>query len=275
MRFWKNKIFWLTIYAVLITCVFFYFLFPSELILRQLESSTASSEFVLKAADLRPSLPLGIKLQDLTASSASTPADLLLQFDQLDWQFSLWSIFQKSRYIHFNGQAYGGDFNGRAAFISFTQFFPPVEGQINFQNIDLTQYNQADFPLIKGMAGRARGSLIYSSGNKTSHDALGKLSLHISRGAYPLAEPFLGLNRIEFDRGEMQAQLEKGSVIISNLEIYGARMNCLLSGSIALADRVEESRLNLKGVLEIVGPSKTRMNIMVGGTLARPAVRYI
>lgn len=275
MRFWKNKILWLTIYAVMITCVFFYFLFPSELILRQLESSTASSEVVLNAAVLRPSLPLGIKLQDLTARSASTPANALLQFDQLDLQFSLWSIFQKSRYVHFNGQAYGGDFNGRAGFISFTQLYPLAEGKINFQNIDLAQYNQADFPLIKGMVGRARGSVIYSSGDKSSQDALGKLSLYISRGAYPLVEPFLGLTRIEFDRGEMQAQLEKGSLIISKLEIYGARINCLLSGSIALADRGEESLLNLKGVLEIVGPSKTRMNIMVGGTLARPTVRYI
>jgi len=52
-------------------------------------------------------------------------------------------------------------------------------------------------------------------------------------------------------------------------------MNCFLNGEIQLADRMEESRLNLKGVLEIAGRSKVKINITIGGTLASPAFRYI
>ncbi len=92
----------------------------------------------------------------------------------------------------------------------------------------------------------------------TSQNSVGKLSLYLSRGAYPLPEPFLGMSRIEFDRGEIQAQLKNGSVTLEKFEIYGTQMNCFLNGDIQLADRVDESRLNLKGVMEIAGKNKIK-----------------
>jgi len=69
--------------------------------------------------------------------------------------------------------------------------------------------------------------------------------------------------------------LKNGSVTLEKLEIYGAQVNFFLNGDILLAPRVEESRLNLKGVLEIAGKNKTRMNVTVGGTLAQPSFRYM
>jgi len=275
MRFLKNKALWLILYAITVTGVFLYLLFPSFLVLQRLETAAVSAGWVLEAGSLNPSLPLGMKLKDLTVRSARTPSAALFQGQLLDLQFNPVCIFQKSKTVRFKGRAYGGGFDGRAGFVFSERKYAPAEWKINFQNIDLARYNLTGFTLFKGITGPARGSAFYVQDDATSRSPIGKLSLYLGRGAYPLSEPFLGVSSIEFDRGEMQAQLKNGRVTLDKLDFYGARMNCFLNGEIQLADRVEESRLNLKGVLEIAGRSKIKINITIGGTLASPAFRYI
>ncbi|MEE9912933.1 MAG: type II secretion system protein GspN [Deltaproteobacteria bacterium] len=275
MRFLKNKILWLTVYAIGVTFVFLYLLFPSTLVLQQLEASAASAGFFLKAASLDPSLPLGIKLTDLTVGASDATSDVVFQGEALDLQASPAILFQKRKNIHFSGKSYSGSFDGSMGFPSLSPLNLPAKGKINFQNIDLARINPSRFPFLKGISGKVRGSTFFIQNDAASRYPLGKLSLYLSRGAYPLPEPFLGVKQIEFDRGEIQAQLKDGRVTLDKLELYGAQVNCFLNGSIMLAERLEESQLNLKGVLEIVGKNKIKMNVTVGGTLASPAFRYI
>ena len=275
MRFLKNKVLWLTLYTIVITGVFLYLLFPSSLVLQQMKAAAVSAGQVLEAGSLNPSLPLGMKLKDVTISSDQTPSATLFQGQLLDLQFNPVCVFQKRKTVYFKGKAYDGSFDGRASFVLSEQKYAPAEWKINFQNINLAQYNLTGFPLFKGITGPARGSAFYVKEDETSRSPVGKLSLYLGRGAYPLSEPFLGVSSIEFDRGEMQAQLKNGSVTLNKLDFYGARMNCLLNGDIQLANRMDESRLNLKGVLEIAGKNKIKINITIGGTLASPSFRYI
>jgi len=278
MRVLKNKYLWLIIYAIGITGVFLYAFFPSELVRKQLEAATASAGIVLATGTLHPSLPLGIKLRDIKMFRVQKPVDIIFQGESLDLQVSPVSIFQKHKNFRFKGNAYSGSFDGSAGFFLLDQKHMPSDARIDFSHLDLGRYSQTGFtfiPLFKGITGLARGTAFYTREDATSRNPIGKISLYLSRGAYPLTEPFLGMNRIEYDSGEIQAQLKNDSVTLEKLEIFGARMNCSLKGDISLAERLEESRLNLKGVLEISDKSKTRMNFTVGGTMARPTFRYI
>lgn len=275
MRFSKGKVLWLTIYAIAVTGVFLYLLFPSQVVKQQLETVANSAGLILKAGTLRPSLPLGIKLKDVTVRSAQAPADVLFQGELMDMQFNPVSFFRKNKTIHFKGRAYGGRFDGRAGLLSFDQINPPAEGRINFQDIDLARYDPAGFPFFKGMTGLARGSAFNIIDDPASRNPVGKISLFLSRGSYPLPEPFLGLSRLEFDGGEIQAQWQNGSVTLEKFEIYGTQMKCSLKGDIQIAHRVDESRLNLTGVLEMAGKNKIKMTVTVSGTLAGPSFRYI
>ena len=127
----------------------------------------------------------------------------------------------------------------------------------------------------RDLTGRVRGNLLYSNVSEAYAAATGNLSLSLAKGSYPLAEPFLGLSRIEIERGEIQAQLKNGVIKISKLEVTGPQINCSLKGDIAVAGDFRNSQLNLTGVIEILSKSKMKTNITITGTLANPVSRYI
>ena len=274
MSILKKKALWFTLYGIGITVIFLYLLFPSDLVQSKLENAVHSSGFILKMEKLRPALPWGLKMKDITIRSASS-ADSFFQGDLLDVQPNPLSFFQKHTSLGLSGRAYGGKFDGRVLLASLSKMYPPKEGKLNFQNIDLAGSAFIKTLLAKEITGRAKGNLSYISAPEISGKGSGTIALLITKGTYPLAEPFLGLKSIEFDRGEIKAQLNNGTLKMEKLEIAGNQINCFLKGDITLADDFKSSQLNLNGVLEILGQNKAKMNVTIGGTLANPIFRYI
>ena len=274
MSILKKRAVWLTIYGIFITLVFLYLLFPSDIVRSKLEDAFNSSGFILKMESLRPSLPWGLKMKDMAVSSASS-AEIGFQGEMLDVQLNPKSFFQKNASLGLSGRAYGGKFDGRVLLDSWSQMYPPKEGKLNFQNIDLAGCALIKSLLAKEITGKAKGSLSYVSAPDINGKGSGTVELLFTKGTYPLSEPFLGLKQIEFDRGEIKAQLENGSLRMEKLEIASNQINCSFKGEITLADDLKLSQLNLSGVMEIPGQNKAKMNVTISGTLANPILRYI
>jgi type II secretion system protein N len=273
MRILRKRSLWFILYGLAVTAVFLYLLFPSELVLNRLEAAVDSSSVAVKIDSLNPSLPLGIKLRNIIVSSAQ-PGDVFFQGETLDVQADLLSLLQKHSFLSVAGKAYGGDFKGQIGFISWNKPYPPAEGKLSFQNIDLGKYSFIKSEMGRDIAGKVRGNILYSNTAESSA-VTGNLTLFLVKGSYPLAEPFLGMSRIDLDRGEIQAQLKNGVIRIAKLEMSGPQINCSLKGEIALADDFKNSQLNLTGAIEILGKGKMKMNISISGTLASPVSRYI
>ena len=273
MRFLKKKRLWFAVYGIFITIVFLYLLFPEELVKSRLEYSINVSGFMVKSASLHPALPLGIKLKNVTISSQALEL-VLFKGELLDLQLNLLSFFRKNTYIGLSGKAYEGSFDGRASLVSLTKVYPPDEVILNFENIDIGKYSLFKGDPGKSFTGRARGTLTYIT-DEAARSASGTLTLSFKKGSYPLAEPFLGMTRIDFDRGEIQAQLKNGIFNLEKMEIFGPQINCFLKGEITPAADFINSQLNLNGTIEILGKDKVKMKVMIGGTLANPAIRYI
>jgi type II secretion system protein N len=253
--------------------VFLYLLFPSELVKSRLEDSINVSDFMVKSESLHPALPLGIKLKNVTISS-QTLESALFQGELLDLQPNLLSFFRKNTYIGLSGKAYEGSFDGRVGFVSLTKVYPPTEITLNFENIDIGKYFLLRGDLGKSFTGRARGTLTYIT-DEAGRSASGTLTLFFKNGFYPLAEPFLGVTRIDFDRGEIQAQLKNGILKLDKMETFGPQINCLLKGEITPAADFRNSQLNLTGTIETLGKDKVQLKVAIGGTLANPAMRYL
>jgi type II secretion system protein N len=274
MSILKKKSLLFTLYGIFITVVFLYLLFPLDIVRDRLEDAVNSSGFILRMETLRPSLPLGLGLKKITISSTSS-ADILFQGDLFDVQLRPLGFFQKNKYIGLSGKAYGGKFNGSVGLASLSKIYPPVEGELNFQNIDLAGYAFIKTLLEKEITGKAKGNLTYTSAKEISGNGSGIIELFLTKGTYSLAEPFLGLKRIEFDRGEIKAQFKNGILKMEKLEIAGNQINCFLKGEITLADDIKNSQLNLSGVMEVLGQNKAKMNVTISGTLTNPIFRYI
>jgi type II secretion system protein N len=273
MRFLKKKGLWFTVYGIFITIVFLYLLFPGELVKSRLEDSINVSDLMVKSASLHPALPLGIKLENVTISSPASEF-VLFQGELLDLQLNLLSFFRKNTYIGLSGKGYDGSFDGRIGLVSLTKVYPPVEVILNFENIDIGKYSLFKGDPGKLFTGRARGTLTYFT-DEAGRSASGTLTLFFKKGSYPLTEPFLGMTRIDFDRGEIQAQLKNGMFNLEKMETFGPQINCFLKGEITLALDFRNSQLNLNGTMEILSKDKVKMKVTIGGTLANPLVRYL
>jgi len=261
---------WFIGYGILITLVFLYLLFPGELVKSRLEDSISSGELIIKSASLHPAMPLGIKLKNVTLSSQES---VLFQGELLDLQFNLLSLFRKNTYIGFSGLAYDGSFEGRAGLIALTKVYPPVEVILNFENIEIGKH-----PLFKGdpgkvFTGKASGTLTYLT-NEATKSASGTITLFLKKGFLPLAEPFLGVTKIDFDRGELRAQLQNGILKVEKIETFGPQVNCFLKGEITPAADYKNSQLNLSGTVGISGKDKVIVKVAISGTPANPQVRF-
>jgi type II secretion system protein N len=273
MSILKKNALWFSLYGILITVIFLYLLFPSDIVKNKLEEALNSSDFLLKSKSLKPSLPLGVKFKDITISSVSS-GNIPFQGDLLDVQFNPLSLFQKNKSIGLSGRAYGGKFKGHLGLDSFSNIYPPREWDLNLQNIDLGKYAFIKTVLGKEITGKINGSLSYTSINKSGSSS-GTIVLILNKGSYPLLEPFLGMNRIDFDIAEIKAKLQNGVLKLERLEISGPQIKCSLKGEITLADFFQNSRLNLNGDIELLGQNKAKMKVTVGGTPANPELRYI
>jgi hypothetical protein len=126
------------------------------------------------------------------------------------------------------------------------------------------------------VTGKASGNWTHSfNSGGPGRNLSGTIALSLTKGSYSLTEPFLGLNRIDFDRGEINAQLKNGVIRLEKLQIYGPQIDCFLSGEITLADDFKNSQLNLNGEMAISDKKTVKMKIIIGGTLINPVFRYI
>jgi type II secretion system protein N len=271
MSILKKKALWFALYGILITLIFLYLLFPSDIAKSRLEDAVNSSGFVLKTDSLGPALPFGLKMKNTIFSSGSM-ANIYFQGQLLDLQFNPISFFQKNKTIGLSGKAYGGNFSGRFGLVSFSNIYPPEDVKLKLQNIDLGQYTFIKTLMGREITGKTSGSLIFN--NAAGGNLSGTIDIVLNGGTFALAEPFLGLNRIDFNRAEIQAKIKNGSIILDKLKITGPQLDCLLSGEITLADDLKNSQLNLKGEMTI-SDKKVKMNVNVGGTLSNPVLRYI
>ena len=273
MRLLKKKGLWFAGYGIFITMVFLYLLFPGELVKSRLEDSVNSSDFMVSSTSLHPALPLGIKLKNVTISSPAQEF-IFFQGELLDLQLNLLSFFRKNTYVCLSGKAYDGSFDGRVGLVSLAKVYPPVEIILNFENIDIGKYSLFKGDPGKSFTGRACGTLTYIT-DEAARSASGTVMLFFKKGSYPLTEPFLGVTKIDFDRGEIQAQLKNGIFKLEKMDTFGPQMNCSLNGDITPAADFRNSRLNLNGTIEILGKDKVKMKVTISGTLANPSVRYI
>lgn len=270
----KKKIVMYIFYGLVITAVFMYLLFPADVIKSRIENEAEKRNIALQVESLFLSLPMGLQFKNISVRSADQ-RNVFFQGEKLDLQANILSLFRKHSSLNISGKAYDGKFDGHIRFASLNKIYPPLDFHLVFQDILLEKYPLIKNELGKNLTGKIRGSLSVNNIAESYSKINGNITINLTKGSYPLAEPFLGINRIEIEQGEIKAQMKNGVLKLEKLELSGPQINCTLKGDITVYDDLKTSMLNLSGVVELSGKNKLKTNITITGTIANPVSRYI
>jgi type II secretion system protein N len=273
MKFPKKKTLGFALYAVVMTGVFLYLLFPSKIVQNRLEEASGMAGLAVKMESLRLSLPLGLKFKNLHVASRST-GRTYLDGESLDLQISPLNFVQKNKKIYLSGKAYGGKFSGTLLLASWDKIASPTAADMSFTDVDLARVAFIRDGMGRAIAGKASGHWAHKASEIPGSPLSAACDLILKKGGFPLQEPFLGASRIDFENGELKAKLQNGVLRVEKLHIIGSQVECSLNGDITLTDEFRQSALNLKGEM-ILSSNKAKFNVTIGGTLDNPLLRYL
>lgn len=273
MKVLSKKTCGFVLYAVVITGVFLYLLFPSDIVKSRLEASAVSAELTVKMDAVRPALPLGLTFNNLHVASLAN-GQTYLDSESLTARINPLSFFQKKKKLGLSGKAYGGTFKGSLRLASWEKMASPLEGDIRFADMDVAKLSFLRVWLVRNVTGKASGHWVHKASDNTGRDLSATCDVTLKKGSFPLQESFLGATRIDFETSDIRLQFKGGVIRVEKLRMIGPQMECSLSGDITPMDDVRQSALNLKGEIILVS-NKTKLNVTVGGTLENPLLRYL
>lgn len=232
-----------SIYILVITVFFLFYLFPSEAAKQYLTAyfKQAKPGYDLKMNQIRPVLPMSIRFENVDLAQRDT---LLFSLDRIKLTPNPASLLGSKSTFYFQGYAYDGMIKGKFDIIKIDQN-NTVTADAVFSDLHLTEMS-----LVRGLAktdifGKLNGRLIYAFKETGSETVNARF--HISDFKVDLIQSFLNIRSIMFNQIEIDFQIVKENVIIRRCTLKGPQMDGELSGSILFKNPAETSVLNIAG----------------------------
>jgi type II secretion system protein N len=147
-----------------------------------------------------------------------------------------------------------------------------VQADLTFGGIDA-----ADCPGLTGMLGRAvrgraDGRLRFEGLPERWPEGSGRLELALADGLIPFRAPLFGLQELAFTKMEGTLDLESGRLKVHRLQVTGDTLQGEFQGAIRLGGDLSQSRIALRGDVNIPAAGPERFSVEVGGTVSSPVV---
>jgi len=241
----KSKRVLYSIYIVVATLVFSYYLFPADAVKRYIifNIDRASLDINVTIDQINPVFPPGLKLQTIRFDHIS---GLFLRAEQVNIFPKILSLFGPKTTFLFKGSAYKGSSEGR---IDITKKKSAHQVTINAK---LSGMQLKDISAIKTLTGREIKGLLEGSitlSNKKS-GGTGNARLVVSDGNVELLMPVLNLETVAFSTLAANVSLDDRQFKIKQCTVKGDQIDARLSGSVVLKDPLGKSIVNLTGTLK-------------------------
>lgn len=245
MKKTKKRIFYI-LYILITTGFFLFYLFPSEAAKQYITAyfKRTNPSYNIKIDDIRPVLPISLHFQNVELLNQDTP---LFMLDQVKLTPNPAGFLQSKFTFFFQGDAYDGIIKGKFNLIKGRQT-KTVSADANFSDINLFE-----IPVVKDLTqnsifGKLNGRLIYSI-SETGSETINAL-LQISNFKMDMIQPFMNIKSLTFNNIEADFKAFKDSLIIRRITLKGPQMDGQLSGSILFKSPLEESILNIAGLVK-------------------------
>lgn len=233
-------------YAIIVGVILLYALFPSETVKEYLvaDINGRNPDLNLTIDELKPVFSLGIRLSGIDLNYSGQP---FLRVNQITVMPELWSLLGKEKTFVFDGRTNDGDFEGKGVF-STGEKADQVEIVADFSGIRIETIPAIQRMPDREITGLLSGKVIYK-GKGSAGTATVKLTL--TDGTIDLLMPVFKLNRLDFEKIEADLVLSKTMARVKTCTLTGAQMDGTFSGTIRLRQPLGNSRINLRGTLEL------------------------
>lgn len=255
---------------------FLYLRFPGGALTDYLKAAVAARYpgAVLSIDTLRPSFPPGVALADITLGMRDR-ADALLRADSLTVRPGGLALLRGRLAIHAAAEGYGGDVRGKVEFSQLFSLRGPLTAAVEIRNLRVDRWTWLRELFVRQVTGTLKGTIEFSGTAEALKNGTGTVDFTLTNGIYPLQEPFLGLDKIEYSRAEGKASFRNGALKVTQLTLTGEKIRCSLKGNILLADDFSASKLDLNGTIELPLLGNKRVTLTIDGTVGNPRSRVM
>ena len=240
----KNAGKWLlcSIYIIVITALFIYYLFPSDAVKKYIafNLNRANPELNITIDNIKPVLPPGLRLYNVSLYRLS---NLLMEAEQIKITHGLLSLFRSKTTFFFNAEAYEGILKGRADIMANKLMI----------NADLSDVRTKDMSVVQNLSNRKisgmlSGKVTYNGNREFAGTVNAKLTL--SNCEVELLTPVFNLESFSFESIAADIAMNNQKIQINECIIKGKQADGRISGSVSLKNPLGKSVLNLAGTIK-------------------------
>jgi type II secretion system protein N len=243
MPIFKARILWAA-YIICVALIFFYILFPSEMVKEYLaeEIRQIHPGLTLEIGRLRPHFPPGLALNDVSVYHLD---QMMAELDYLKIFPDVLSLFMAKTHLSFEGRGYGGTLKGQAE-INKNSVNREMTIGADLADIQVKQLEALSAITTHKISGNLDGTLTFNT--KTPYQGLSG-DLILKDGQIEFSPPVLNQNLLSFSTIETELMLNEGSLTIQRCQIEGNQLYADVSGSIEFGGRFAKNILNLSGTV--------------------------
>ena len=239
------------LFAVTIGGMFLYLCFPSDAVRDYLEGSASrlAPPLSLRLRDVRPAFPLGLQFEDADLGFKERPGIPLFKASRFVLMPSMRILALRGPAFRFACAAYGGKIQGVVVFKTFN-WDGPVSSDIEMVDVRLGEYPSFRDWLNREFTGTLSGSVTYAGRPGSFPQGSGRGDFLILDGSVGLAQPFLGVESVDFHRIDVEMVLDRQRISLSRLDFEGEALKGKASGTVHLDRHFSRSTLDLRVALK-------------------------
>ncbi|MEA3470808.1 MAG: type II secretion system protein GspN [Thermodesulfobacteriota bacterium] len=258
-----------TIYGILVTFLFLYVLFPSHRMADYIESVVSERnpgvDLSIESADI--AFPLGLSCEKVVLGFKGEPGSKI-EADLIKGRFSLISLLKGDFSLLLKAEAYGGNVDTRLD--SPDRFSSGnITADMTIEGIDLGKCAYLKDVTGRDLGGLLGGALLYEGSWPDIINGEGNASFSLTNGTIGLQKDMFGFETLVFEKAEGKMILKNRIVALDSLKVGGKEMTSSLSGRIFINRNFAQSRLSLKGNIDIEALGKN-LSLNVRGTISKP-----
>jgi type II secretion system protein N len=258
-----------TIYGILVTVLFLYVLFPAHRMAGYIESlvSERNPRVGLSIGSADIAFPLGLNCEKVVFGLKGEP-ESEIEADLVKGRFSLLRLLKGDTSLLITALAYGGTVDARLD--SPDRFSSgAITADMTFEDIELGECTYLKDAAGRDIKGRLDGTLLYEGNLHDIINGEGNASFSLNEGVIGLQKALFGFETLAFEKAEGKMILKNRIVALDSLKVEGKEMTSSLSGRIFLNRNFAQSRLSLKGNVDIETLGKN-LSLNVRGTISKP-----